>query len=240
MQKTNIWQIVIPIIILVFLAGGYFYWKDTQKQKNITEKINNNASNEVKKQKIDELSPPEIIKPEEKETIKTKTFTNSDHGISLTYPESWQETDLGGDKNVTEQLARENIAYFYRADTQTQENDPTSSLVNVKLLRFYLGKDHQINTSDDWYKYIKEKVDEYIAEPKLSSNYELKNLEVGDKIDGKWTIVEDYIENEVEKGKDYYIFNGDEIYQFVTHTPEKYYDNYFPEIETVVDSFKIK
>lgn len=240
-MKTNIWQIIIPIIILVLLAGGYFYWKQ-KNEKNIiadnSKTITNNKtiSNDDIKNQISAMK--ENVPNDSK--ITTKDFSNPDHNITLKYPDNWQEKDLGGAKNITEPLTRENIAYFYVSISQLGD-DPTSSLVNVKLLRFSLGDDaNNIQTSDDWYNYIKKKVDDFIANKTLSANYQFTSLESGQKIDGKWIVEENYTENNLLRGKDYYIFNDRDMYQFVTKAPIEYFDAYFPQIETIVNSFSIK
>ncbi len=253
MNDNKNWiHIVIIVVILAAIGGGYYYWSKNKDENKIgdDEYIKQKIQEELSKMQttIDQINPPEAPENEdiqskefkEKEaTVKMKDFYNKDHNVSMQYPADWEETDLGGAKNVATPLLRENIGFFYLPEAEVDENDPRTAIVSVKLLRFVIEESVEISSLDDWYNYMKSKIDEFIANPLLSENYELLEIKKGSDIDGKWTIVEDYIENKLITGKDFYIFNGDEFYQFVTKAPNAYFANYLPLIQKTVNSFRV-
>lgn len=219
--------LIVILVIILLTVGGYYGWQKYQDHKN--------SKQSNLEQTINKISTPETSPSA---TISTKEFKNADHKLSLTYPESWQQKDLGGEKNVTTVLQRENIGFFYLPDSETDKNEVSSAIVSVKLLRFPLG-DLSIKSQSEWYSYIKQKVDDFVADTVLSQNYQLLSLENGEVIDGKYVIVENYLENQLIQGKDYYIFAGSEMYQFVTKAPKAYADKFLPEIATIVKSWQI-
>lgn len=215
--------IVVILILVIFALTGFIWWNSNQP-KGAGEEIQKIVNN--------------VDIPSDLSKITTKEFTNSDHKITISYPANWQEKDLGGDKNVTDPLTRENIAFFYLPGTEVSKNDFASSLVSAKSLRFVLSSDTKINSQDDWYNYIDKLVKDYQNNSILSSDYQLLSLDNGDKIDNKYVVVENYIEQDTSRGKDYYIYNNGELYQFVTKAPKAYYDKFSPYIEKIVNSFK--
>lgn len=221
-MNKNYTVIIILVIIILALVG--FIWWNSQQPK---------GSEAIIKEVIKDI---DIVSDLSK--IASKEFINSDHKITLNYPENWQEKDLGSEKNITEALKRENIAFFYLPGTQVSSNDFTTSLVSVKLLRFVLAPDTKINSQGDWYNYIDKLVKEYQNNPVLSSDYQLLSLDKGEKIDNKYVIVENYLEQNSSRGKDYYIYADGELYQFVTKSPKDYFDKFSPYIEKIVTSFK--
>lgn len=237
MKDNNRMQIVVILVIILAILVGVYFWMNNKFPSSESEKL---SEVEKIKKTIEQIKPPqEISQDTDFQQAKMKDFTNQDHNITGKYPADWQEADLGGDKNVATPLTRENIGFFYLPDSEVSQKDPATSIVSVKLLRFVLEEDVKIKSHDDWYDYIKAKVDEFIANPTLSSSYQLINLSKGEKIDNKWTVVEDYIENDLVIGKDFYIFNQDEFYQFVTKAPKDYFSKFLPLIEETVNSFKI-
>lgn len=228
MKNRNNWVIFVVVFLVIAAGAGYYFW---QKDKT-TESENSKTETKKIEEAIKKVSP----NPDSTESIGEKTFENTDHNITITYPDNWKEADLGGDKKVTDPMTRENIAYFYLPDSETATNNPGSAIVSVKLLRFVLEDGTTINNIDDFYNYIKAKIDDFVGNPLLSSGYELKSLEKSTSIDGKSVVVENYVEDNLITGKDYYISAKGELYQFVTKAPSTYYEKFVPQIEKIVNS----
>jgi len=216
MKKILIW--VIPIIVLVGAGGYYAYWK-----------INNKP--------FTPSAPKEVSSPEE---IKTKIYTNSDHKITIKYPESWRNADLGGDKNITEPLTRENIVYFYDPENLADKKDVQSAKVGVNVLRF-VPENKDIATADDWFNYIKKKVDDYTDTLGKLNDYTSISV-TPSEINGKWAVVENYYEPTATRSRDFYIYNPDknEFYQLITWAPRDLYDKFLPYFDLIVNSFEIE
>ncbi|MCL5795609.1 MAG: hypothetical protein M1338_04635 [Patescibacteria group bacterium] len=221
MSKRNYWPVISIILAIVVLiaAGIYiFYW-----QKN---------------SKIYNPKPPQIVSsPDE---IKTAQYTNAEYGITANYPFSWKQSYLGGDKNVTEPLKRENIVFLYDPNNLKYENDPISAQVSAKILRFVVEQDKQINFQEDWLNYIKSKVDDYIATFASERGYSLISLS-STNINGLWAVEEKYLEPSDIQSRDLYIYNKSkhEFYQIITKAPKAIYDKAYPYLDLIVSSFKI-
>lgn len=215
MKKILIW--IIPIIILVGVGGYYAYWK-----------INNRPFTP---------SAPKAVSGADE--IKTKIYTNSDHKITMKYPESWKTTDLGGDKNVTEPLLRENIVYLYDPENLENKKDVQSTKVGINVLRF-VPENKDINSPDDWFNYVKEKVDDYTGTLGKLNDYIAISV-TKTEVDGKWAAVEEYFEPSAIRSRDFYIYNPDkkEFYQLITWAPKDLYDQFLPYFDLIINSFHI-
>lgn len=215
MKKILMW--VIPIIILVGLGGYYAYWKISNKP-------------------FTPSAPKEVSSSSE---IKTKVYTNSDHKLTIKYPESWKNADLGGDKDITEPLLRENIVYFYDPENLENKKDAQSAKVAVNILRF-VSENKDINTSDDWFNYIKKKIDDYTNTLGKLNDYANISVTKGE-VNGKWAVVEEYTEPDTTRSRDFYIYNPDknEFYQLITWAPKDLYDKFLPYFDSIINSFKI-
>ncbi|MCL5794836.1 MAG: hypothetical protein M1338_00540 [Patescibacteria group bacterium] len=221
-MKKNI--IIIILVILILGLAGYIWWEKSQQRTFSTEEVSKIVS--------------KLNLPESPDKEATKNFTNNAHKISLAYPDNWQEKDLGGDKNVTDPLKRENIGFFYLPQSEATKGSFASALVSVKLLRFVTDSNSKINSEVDWYNYINTMVQNYIGDTTLSADYQFVSLDKAENIDDKFTVVENYIEKGVLQGKDYYIYANGEFYQFVSHAPKENFGMILPYIEEIVRSFK--
>lgn len=216
MKKKLSW--IILLIVLLVAGGYYFYWKNANKQfKPI---------------------PPKDVKSSGE--IKTSTYTNSDHKLTLNYPDGWKTADLGGDKNITAPLMRENIVFIYDPANLKDKKDVTSAQVSTKVLRFVVEKDKKINSEDDWYSYIKQKVDDYAATLGKENNYTLLSLHA--TAFAWWAIEERYYEPAEIQGRDLYIYNQkkNEFYQIVNKAPKDLYDKFLPYFDLTINSFTIE
>lgn len=221
MNKKNYWGIVIIILTIVVLVGAsiyYFYW-----QKN--------------NQNYKPKSPTTVSSQDE---IKTAQYNNAQYGITFNYPVDWKQSYLGGDTNVTEPLKRENIILIYDPQNLKYESDPISAQVSAKIMRFVVEQDASINSPEDWFNYIKSKVDDYISTFAQERGYSLTSLSQT-TINGLWSVEEKYFEPSETQSRDVYIYNKDkqEFYQIVTKAPKSLYDKFFPYLDLIVSSFKI-
>lgn len=236
-MKNNYKMHFFIIIIILAVAGGFYYrWYNLNKsQKDNTQTTSDSKENS---QETAELIQKTIekIAPTPNSDLSTKEFTNTDHDITIKYPDDWISADLGGDKNVTEPLKRENIGFFYLPNSEVREENPNTAIVSVKLIRFVVEDGITINSADDWYDYIKKKIDDFIASPVLSANYEFKGLNKSEIFSGKFVVIEDYVENNLITGKDYYVYQKGQLYQFVTKAPNAYFSQYVSIIEKIVQS----
>jgi len=215
MKKILIW--VIPIIILAGVGGYYAYWKISSKP-------------------FTPSAPKEVSSAD---AIKTNVFTNSDHKITIKYPEGWEKSDLGGDKNVTEPLLRENIVYFYDPANLENKKDVQSTKVGVNVLRF-VSESKDINSADDWFNYIKKKVDDYTETLGKLNDYTGISV-TKSEVNGKWAVIEEYYEPSSTRSRDFYIYNPDknDFYQIITWAPKDLYDQFLPYFDLIINGFKI-
>lgn len=215
MKKILIW--IIPIIILLAAGGYYFYWKNTNKPFKPT--------------------PPEEVKSGEE--IKTTVYTNSDHKLTIKYPENWETADLGGEKNINEPLIRENIVFIYDPANLKDKNNVESAEVSAKVLRF-ISESKDINSADAWFNYVKSKVDDYAANLGQLNNYSLIALDKTE-VNGKWAVEEKYYEPSTSQSRDIYIYNKEknEFYQIITRAPKDLYDQFLPYFDLIINSFKV-
>jgi hypothetical protein len=221
MKKKNYWLIVsITLLVVLIAAVGvyYFYW-----QKN---------------NKVYTPKSPQTVKSQDE--IKTAEYNNAEYGISLNYPADWKQSYLGGDRNVTEPLTRENIVFLYDPNNLKDKSDLTSAQVSAKVLRFVTEQDAAINSQDEWFKYIKSKVDDYITTFSQQRGYSLISL-TPTTINGLWAVEEKYYEPSDIQSRDLYIYNKNkgEFYQIVTHAPKSIYDKSAPYLDLIINSFKI-
>lgn len=224
-MKSFIYLLII-VIIVGLGAGGYILMKKNKKNTPVTNEVS------IPPEAIDVTSSPI--------TDTNQTFTNSDHGLSFKYPASWKTEDLGGEKNVTEPLVRENIFFIYDP-IDSNKPDQKEAKATLKALRFVVEPDVKISSEDDWYQYIKGKVDNFIANKTLvdETGYQLISLEKVDEVNGRYTVYEDYtLENDV-RGRDYYIYAKD-LYQFIFEAKTIYFDKYTSMLEQIVGSFNVK
>lgn len=219
--------VLIAIVIVILGIGGYFvytkYFKKTSDETSQKATLSTTTNSPTASASVTDNSSPQ-----------SKTFKNNDLGVELSYASDWTYIDLGGIKNVTEPLVRENVAYFQIANENADD-----TLANVKLLRFVLEDDANIQTKDDWYNYIKEKVDAFVENTTLSANYEPVSLEIANDIDNKFTVEEKYIEDDKYTGKDIYIYNGSDFYQFVTKIKSDLISKYQSSLDAIINSLKI-
>ncbi len=240
-EKKQIYILIVVLVIVLAGLGFYYFNQNKNKSVNNIDKFSEISSQEQKdiiEATIDNIDPAEIASSDDLSDMKD--FYNKDHNISMQYPASWQQVDLGGEKKVTEPLMRENIGFFYINNSEINKDDPNTATTSIKLLRFVLEDSSVIKSLDDWLDYIKSKVNDFVSHEQLSKNYKLKNVTKSSAIDGKWTVVEDYDEYDLISGKDYYIYAGNEFYQFVTRIPNKFVNNFSPLVEKTVNSFNKK
>lgn len=212
--------VVLGIIILI-IVGYFVYTNNANKEK---------GTQGTEKSVLDGNKEPEKTDQPEDEW---EVFENKDHKITLEYPSSWQFADLGGPKNVSEALNRENIGYFY-----TTDENKYGVVAGIKLLRFVIESDVKIQNENDWYDYIKIKVDDFLSNKELSENYTLIDLKISDPIDGKYVVEEIYTEDEYN-GRDIYIYNGADFYQFVSLIQPEYNEIYSDVVGRIIKSFTI-
>jgi len=222
MNKT----VFIVIVIVILAVGGYFLYKKYFKKsdQNTTSQTTTSAS----------VIPSPTSSNTDVNNTLSKTFTNNDLGVTLSYSSDWLYIDLGGNKNVTEPLVRENVAYFQIAN----END-ADTLANLKLLRFVIEPEVSIESEDEWFDYIKGKVDAFVTDTTLSADYKPVSVNVVDNIDGKYTVEEKYIEQGEYTGRDIYIYNGSDFYQFVSKIKTNLLDKYESSLNAIINSVKI-
>lgn len=217
------YMIVVIIILIIGLGiGVYFLIKKSGKKEPVQQ--NTPALQSGSQENIP------------KESELTQEFKNDDLKLSLKYPKNWQTKDLGGDKNVKEPLVRENIFFAY--DPVNSQSD--SSQANLKVLRFVPEPDKKINSQDDWYNYIKGKVDDYISNAEVvgETGYKFISLDKVEDINGHYTVREDYNLKDNVRGRDYYIYAQD-IYQFIFECVENNFNSYSPIFEQIVKSFSV-
>lgn len=222
-KTTNF--LLIILIILIIIIGIIYYFKVVDNSSNPANKADKKLS-EVKTA-----------------TITTKDYLNDSHKLTIKYPENWYQKDLGGDKNITKPLTMENIIMFFDAEegTDPESNSPSAS-ASVKINRFVLEASKSINSQDDWYSYIEEKVNVAKESDIAKENgYQYISLTKHDDINGKWAIEEKYRENDEMMGKDIYLFNNGngEFYQLVCRSKEVVFGDYQKYFDTIIDSFKI-
>lgn len=224
MKKKNpkIIIIIVITVIIVSIIGVYFLFKVKKTKPDNTIFQTPKTEIEVKD------------KQQDNKIALTKEFKNNDHNFSFRYPENWQVMETKGDKNVTEPLKREEIAKLRLPAEKEQATDDLTLVV----LRFVIEPERKIKTSDDWYNYIKEKVDKFIAIKDLSEKvgYKLISLNKTDDINGHFAVREDYYLSGDIRGEDFYLYNGKDFYQFVFEVVGQKYDNYTSVIEEIVKS----
>lgn len=219
-------NVLIVVILLVLAVGGYFLYRYYNGEK--TKQDNGKVDSQLSQENLG--NEPKL---ENSENTGLKNFKNDDLGLELSYDMQWEYIDLGGEKNVTEPLVRENVAYFQIANTGDDK-----TLANVKLLRFVLEDNINITDENDWYDYIKNKIDNFVANEELSSNYQLTDVKIIDKLADKFSVEETYIEDDQYQGKDIYIYNGSEFYQFVTKIRKDLIQDYTNIVDEIVKSIK--
>lgn len=223
------------IIILIGLGIGGYYLINKNKDKNTASNANATPS------LVSTVAPTDAITvTSSPSTNVDQTFTNPDHKISFQYPGSWKIEDLGGEKNVTEPLTRENIFFAYDP-IDPNKLDQKQAKATLKLLRFVLEPGTNINSLDDWYQYVKGKIDSFASNQTLidETGYNLISLEKVNDINGHFAVRENYALKDSVKGSDYYIYAND-LYQFVFEAKEIYYDKYQSMLEQIINSFNIK
>lgn len=209
------------LVILILLIGTIYYFRDKES----------NDQPEYVKNKLNELKDSEI---------KLKKYKNDLHKLTISYPENWQQLDLGGDKNVTEPLKAENIILFFDSKADVDPSASPLASASTKIKRYVIEQDRQINSQDSWFDYIKEKVD--IAKDSdiaQVSGYQLTSLNQHDDINGLWAVEENYTESDDIKGRDIYLFDDDQLYQIICTAKQVVFDSYQPYFEAVINSFKI-
>jgi hypothetical protein len=219
MYKKNIAYFV--VIILLILTT--FYYFQIKKSSNSDQKLISNKVNEL-----------------QSNTISEKVFTNTDHKLTINYPEKWLMLDLGGDKNVTDPLKVENIIMFF---DNKEGQDPTQNLVSsasAKIIRFIIEKDSKILSSDDWLGYIQAKIEASKSTQIAQENeYNLISLEKHTDINGNWAVEENYTETSDLRGRDIYIYNNGEFYQIICKTKIALYEPYTRYFDLIINSFTI-
>jgi len=210
-------NLITPIIAIVILVVGWLIYNNYFSNSNVI-----------------------LPKTSDTKNVVTQVFSSADHKLSLNYPKIWNATDLGGDKNVKTPSTMESVQLFYDDKNLLDKSDPVSVKVSAELLRFVIEDIAKIESTDDWFNYIKNKVDKFISITELSSNYNLVKLEKIDNIDGKFTISETYTQGDFD-GKDVYIYNSQakEFYQLVTKTPKGYYSKFKSFFDTIILSIKV-
>jgi len=215
--------IIIVVLVIALGVGGYFWMKkNNSKNTSTSEKpaLEKNGSSAL------DSSPTDL----------SQEFLSASHGVSFKYPSLWKSKDIDGDKNVTSPLTRENIAYLYEPVSSSDK-----ALSTMELLRFVIEPNETIKSVDDWYNYIKAKVDKFVGQKDLTDEvgYNLISLEKVDDINGKWTVREDYTLKDNVRGRDYYIYTGD-IYQFVFEVNQSDFTSYEQLFKNIAYSFNIK
>ncbi len=212
MKKTYLY-ILIGLIIIGLGIGGYFIYKNIKK-------TNNKNSNQ--------------------ETISALLYTNANHNLTIKYPSNWIAKDLGGEKNITTPLTREEVIYFYDPTTLPSDNNILNATTSARVIRYKLSDDTKITSEDDWYNYIKAQVDKYISEKAQASGY--TSISVDKKtIDGKWAVEENYYEPADTRGQDEYIYNpkNNEFYQIVTKSPKNLFNDIKSNFDVITNDFHI-
>lgn len=226
MDKIKTTNFLLSILIILIIASGLIYYF---KVMNDSTDSGNKAD-----KKLTEVKNATVI---------TKDYINDLHKLTIKYPENWYQKDLGGDKNIIEPLTMENIIMFFDAEEGSDpESDNPSASASVKINRFVLELGKSINSQDDWYNYIKEKVDvAKESEIAKQNGYQFISLIKYDDINGKWAVEENYRENDEMMGEDIYIFNNGsgEFYQLVCRSKEIAFADYQKYFDTIIDSFKI-
>ena len=146
----------------------------------------------------------------------------------------WNKNDITI-SDITAPLTRQELADIYEP-SKTQGSISASG----KLLRFVMEDKSIIKSQDDWYDYIKEKIDALVADEDMikETNYKFISLEKIDDIDGHYAVREDYTDRENLRGRDFYIFN-DDIYQFVFESNINVFDNYISIFDKIAASLKL-
>lgn len=212
---------IIMFILVIGIGFGVYYLVKLSKQSEQSSPEENISYSQ------DVPSQPEF----------NQEYKNEDHHLSLKYHQAWKTKDLGGEKNVTTPLVRENIIFLYDPIDPDKEDEVGASL---KLLRFVLEPEKKIESADDWYDYVKEKVDDFIADKELTEEigYKLISLEKHNDINGYWVIQEDYKRKDNLRGRDFYIY-AEDLYQFVCKSNQDNFDFYSSYFEEIVNSFTI-
>ena len=218
--------VVIIIVLIIGLGIGGYFWMKAGKKNSETEN--------VKTPELQETTASNNPQGDSSKVDFSEVFKNDDLKISLKYPKGWKTKDLGGDKNVTEPLVRENVLFVYDPVDPTSEQAKAS----LKFLRFVLENGIKINSGDDWYNYVKDKVNKFTEQTDLVSEvgYKLISLEKVKDINGHFAVREDYTLKDNVRGRDYYIYATD-IYQYVFETLESNFNYYQPIFDTIAQSF---
>lgn len=220
------YQVILIIIVILGLGVGGYY---------LIKKKNNAAKNTVTAPTFDPYNVTYASKEPAQKALN-QTYTNDAHKIIINYPDGWTLEDLGGPKNVTDPLVRENIAYVY---------DPANEVIKagatVKLIRFVLEKNTKIKTQSDWFNYVKAKIDSFMTEKSLIDElgYQLISVDKIDSINGHFVVQENYtLKNDV-RARDYYVFAND-LYQFIFQANKDSFDKYANYFDKIAQSFNIK
>jgi len=210
-MKSLFSKILIFILIIVLAGVAYYYFKKS-KTNNVEVKY---------------VQPTAI-----NESVDT-TFKNDTYKISFMYPGVWKSQDLGGDKNITEPLIAENITYFI-----DPSRDDSKIGASLKVLKYVLEPDKKIKTSDDWYKYIKARSDQFATQKDLIDEigYKLISLDKLSDINGHFVVRENYTRKDNVRGQDFYVYAGN-LYQFIFKCNTDTYDIYSPIFDKVIKSF---
>lgn len=211
---------IIIVLLLVVIVGfaAYYFMKN--------KKISTNLSTI----KYEPKTPTQLD--------ADKEYKNNSYNLTLKYPSNWQSSDLGGQKNVTEPLTAENIIYLY--DPILPNNDKNLG-ASVKVFRFVKEENNNIKSADDWLNYIKEKVDNFIADKEFTDkiNYKLISLQKIDEVNGHWVVREDYTRESNIRGRDFYIYIGNDFYQLISKCEQKSYDKYSTIFDKIEQSFSV-
>lgn len=208
-----------PIIIIIILALYFIYWK-----------INNKDFTPVAPKSVSTFSE-----------IKSANFSSAENKLNLNYPGDWKTKDLGGDKQIKEPNTPENVVFVYDPKNLKYQDDLASAQVSVKILRFVPEDSVKINSGDDWFNYIKAKVDSYIEGLGKVFNYSLISLSKT-LVNDFFAVEEKYTQPETVQARDLYIYNqaSNEFYQIITKAPKDLYDKFLPYFDLVVSSFKVE
>jgi len=223
-MKNKLSTIVIVVIAIIIIGlGGYLLFKKYKSDNSNSQNTQNQSTENTSAEKS-----PDATKNE-------KEFKNDLHKLSFNYPADWNVIDVKDVQTITQPLTREDVASLYKNDENSKE------IISLKLLRFVIEPNVKIANSDDWYNYIKGKVNNYITLKEITdaTGYQLIAVEKTSDINGHYISREDYnLKNNI-KGQDYYINNGQEMYQFVFECIGDQFNNYAETIKNIVNSFKI-
>lgn len=208
------------LVILILLCGSIYYFNN--KKSGNPDYVEN---------KLKELENSEI---------KLKEYKSDLHKITISYPENWQTLDLGGNKNVTEPLKAENIILFFDPKEDADPTTDPSASASVKIKRYVIEKDRQITSQDDWFNYIKGKIDATKeSDTAKAAGYQLVSVANHDKVNNLWAVEENYTEADEMKARDIYLFHDGDLYQLICKSKQVVFNNYEPYFNSIIDSIRI-